>query len=144
SLLPKDGGLPPAVGIDYEYFTKEDGFARAMAEVEDPKGVVWIDGIHAVPDDNGRMRLVSHYSRRPGLAEAYEQGMMIYNDERDIFEAKTQIPVEDTWRYLQNHPILVRDKGTDYLMSGVPFPVTRVPSALSAVLDPNEYESWSC
>src|SRR5690606_5122916 len=40
SPLPCQGGLPPSVGINYDYFTNEDGFARAMAEVENPKGVV--------------------------------------------------------------------------------------------------------
>ena len=66
-----------------------------MAEVSDPKGVVWIDGIGVIKDDDGKDVMVGHYSRRPGLAEAYEQGMMLYNDDREIFEVKTQIPVED-------------------------------------------------
>jgi hypothetical protein len=144
SPLPAQRGLSPAVGINYDYFTNKDGFARAMAEVKDPKGVVWIDGVCTVKDETGSPRMVAHYSRRPGLAEAYEQGMMVYNDEREIFEAKTQIPVKDRWRYLQNHPILVREGDNDYMMSGIPFPVTRVPAKLSRVLDPEQYESWSC
>jgi len=144
SKLPKNGGLSPAKGINYDYFTNEDGFARAMAEVKDPKGVVWIDGVCTVEDSSGKTKLVAHFSRRPGLAKAYEQGLMVYNDERELFEVETRIPVEDTWRYLQNHPIPVRQENTDYLMSGIPFPVTRVPARLSAVLDPKQYESWSC
>ena len=143
SPLPENG-IRPSAGINYDYFTNKEGFARAMAEVENPKGVVWIDGVATVNDEQGKTRMVAHYSRRPGLAEAYEQGMMIYNDDRDIFEVKTQIPVEDRWRFLQNHPVLVPEAGTDYLMSGVPFPVTRVPATLAAVLDPQKYESWSC
>lgn len=144
SSLPKDGGLHPSVGIDYDYFTNNEGFARAMAEVKDPQGVVWIDGVCTVKDEEGKARLVAHYSRRPGLAKAYEQGMMVYNDEREVFEAKTQVPIDDTWGFLENHPIQVREGETDYLMSGVPFPVTRVPAKLSSVLDPQQYESWSC
>ncbi len=144
SALPDQGGLHPSVGIDYEYFTNKEGFARAMAEVADPKGVVWIFGVCTVQDEEGKTRMVGHYSRRPGLGKAYEQGMMVYNDDREIFEAKTQLPLEDTWRHLENHPIKVREGETDYLMSGVPFPVTRVPAKLSAVLDPKQYESWSC
>ena len=105
---------------------------------------MWIDGVCTVKDDDGKTHLVGHFSRRPGLAKAYEQGMMIYSDKRDIFEVKTQLPVEDDWRFLQNHPIPVRDGDTDYLMCGIPFPVTRVPAELSKVLDPEKYESWSC
>lgn len=144
SELPSKGGLPPEKGVNYDYFTGKDGFARAMAEVEDPKGVVWIDGITTVNDDEGKERLVGHFSRRPGLDEAYEQGMMIYNDPRDLFEVETRIPVDDQWRYLQNHPIRVREGDADYLMSGIPFPWTRVPAKLSAVMDRDAYESWSC
>jgi hypothetical protein len=144
SALPKDGGLDPSIGIDYEYFTNKEGFARAMAEVKDPKGVVWMDGVCTVKDDEGKTRLVGHYSRRAGLAKAFEQGLMLYNDDREIFEVKTQIPIEEDWRFLQNHPILVQGGETEFLMSGVPFPVTRVPAKFSAVLDPKQYESWSC
>ena len=144
SELPKNGGLAPSVGVNYDYFTNKDGFARAMAEVKNPKGVVWIDGITTALDAEGRQRLVGHFSRRPGLAQAYERGMMIYNDLRELFEVETQIPVEDTWRYLQNHPIRVREGDSEFLMSGIPFPFTRVPAKLSAVMDPTAYESWSC
>ncbi len=144
SPLPANGGLPPAEGINYDYFTGKDGFARAMAEVENPKGVVWIDGVCTVNDADGKEHLVGHFSRRPGLAKAYEQGMMIYSDKRDIFDVKTHLPVEEEWRFLQNHPIPVRDGNSDYLMCGIPFPVTRVPAELSAVMDPAKYESWSC
>ncbi|MCA9071866.1 MAG: hypothetical protein KDA84_23220, partial [Planctomycetaceae bacterium] len=144
SDLPANGGLPPSVGIHYDYFTNNDDFARAMVDVENPKGVVWIDGVCTVDDESAVKKLVCHYSRRPGLANAFEQGLMIYNDERNLFEVQTRIPVEDRWRYLQNHPILVREDGTDYLMSGIPFPVTRVPARLDAVMNPEQYESWSC
>lgn len=144
SPLPADGGLKPSVGINYDYFTKDDGFARAMVEVKNPKGVVWIDGVCTVKEESGTEKLVCHYSRRAGLAKELEQGMMIYNEERDIFEAHTQLPLVDRWRHLQNHPIRVREGDTDYLMSGIPFPVTRVPATLAAVMDPKQYESWSC
>ncbi len=144
SQWPNQGGLPPSQGINYNYFTKKDGFVRAMAEVKNPKGAVWIDGVHEVKDEAGQVRLVCRFLRVPGLAKPYEQGMMVYNDQREIFEVKTQIPVEEEWRALQNHPLLVREGETDYLMSGIPFPFTRVPAKLSAVLDPTKYESWSC
>ena len=148
SPLPANSELPPAEGINYDYFTGQDGFARAMAEVENPKGVVWIDGVCTVNDAAGKSHLVGHFSRRPGLAKAYEQGMMTYNDQRDVFEVKTHLPVDEAWRFLRNHPIQLRDQvrdgETEYLMCGIPFPVTRVPAELSAVMDPAKYESWSC
>ena len=35
SLQPSQNGLDPSDGIDLQYFTKEDGFARAMVDVPD-------------------------------------------------------------------------------------------------------------
>ena len=68
SQLPANGGLDPSVGVDLQYFTKDDGFARAMADVPNPDGVVWIFGVCVVPDDNGQQRIVGNYSRRKGLS----------------------------------------------------------------------------
>jgi hypothetical protein len=78
------------------------------------------------------------------LAEAYEQGMMVYNDDREVFEVKSNLPLIETWRMLQSHPVRMQSGGTEYLVCGHPFPVTRVPATLSAVMDPTRYESWSC
>ena len=80
SELPGKGGLAPSVGVNLKYFTAKDGFCRPMAEVANPEGVVWIDGVTTVPDENGRERLVGHFSRRKGLEGEFEHGMMLYND----------------------------------------------------------------
>lgn len=139
-------GLPPGTGIDFTYFTGSDGFVRAMADVPNPQGVVWLDGVCTVPDQAGRERLVAHFSRRPGLADAYEQGLMVYNDDREVFEVQATLPVDDTWRFLRDHPVRLEDADGEgeYLACGNPFPVTRVKARLADVLDPLKYESWSC
>ena len=138
--------LKPSVAIDYHYFTGDDGFARNMVEVEDPKGVVWIDGVTTVPDpaENGRERLVARFSRREGLSKALEQGMVVYNDDRELFEVRTTLPLSEEWRFLRDHPTPVQVDGEAFLASGNPFPVTRVKRSLDAVLDPKAYTSWSC
>ncbi len=143
SELPRDGGLPPSEGIDYEYFVGPDGFARQMVDVADPEGVVWIDGVCTLDTEAGE-QMVTHYSRRRGLADPYEQGMMVYNDERDMFEVVTTIPLEESWSFLQNHPVSFVEDGTEYLLSGIPYPTTRVEASLPQVLDPEQYQSWSC
>ena len=144
SDLPGEGGLPPSVGVNYEYFTGDDGFARAMAEAADPEGVIWIDGVAVVPDKDGKERMVAHFSRRKSLADEVEQGMMLYNDRREIFEVEASLPLSEKWRYLKGHPVRTKEGETDYLASGLTFPLTRVPATLSAVMDPEKYESFSC
>ena len=144
SELPSQGGLEPSDGINLKYFTKEDGFARAMVEVQNPEGVVWIHGVCVVPDESGKDTIVAQYSRRKGLSDAMEQGHVQWNDERQIFEVIKTIDLQETWRMLRDHPIRHREESTDYLMFGNPFPVTRVPATLAAIKNPEAYESYTC
>jgi hypothetical protein len=144
SELPGKGGLAPSVGVNLKYFTANDGFCRAMADVPNPEGVVWIDGVCTVPDETGRERLVGHFSRRKGLESEYEHGMMLYNDEREVFEVKTTLPLTERWRHLAGQPTKAKIGGKDYLYSGGPVLNVRVPATLADVMDPSKYESWSC
>jgi len=144
SRLPADGGLAPSVGVALRYFTGADGYARAMAEVADPKGVVWVDGICTVADETGKDRLVGHYSRRAGLDGEYEHGMMVYDDAREIFVVKTTLPLAERWRFLSNHPVVVERDGRQWLYCGVPELNVRVPARLADVLAPASYEAWTC
>jgi hypothetical protein len=142
--LPSAGGLSPEVGVNLRYFVNEEGFARAMAELPDPKGVIWIDGICVLPDESGRERMVSHHSRREGLGEQYEHGMSVYDDEREIFTKATDLPLDETWRHLSAHPIFFEEDGEKYVGCGLCFPATRTKATLAAALDPATYESFSC
>lgn len=144
SPLPPDSPLPAAEGLELTYFTETTGFARAMVDLPNPEGVVWTDGVCTVTDRDGRERLVAHFSRRRGLADPLEQGLLLYNDERDVFERLTVLPLEDTWRFVRDHPARTTMDGVEYLIFGSPFPVTRVRATLEAVSDPEQYESWTC
>jgi hypothetical protein len=144
SDLPSKGGLDPSVGIDLNYFTKEDGFARAMVEVPEKEGVVWIHGVCVVPDEQGDECIVAQYSRRRGLADPLEQGLVLWNDDRAIFEVLDVIDLSESWRIVRDHPIRQTDGGVEYLGFGNPFPVTRVPANLAAVRDRHAYESFTC
>lgn len=144
SPLPGPQTLSPALGVNYTYFTDAKGFSRAMAEVANPEGVVWLDGICTVKDSSGRERLVAHYSRRKGLGEQLEHGMMLYNDNHDVFEVKTTLPLDESWRFLKSHPVRVKEDGREYFYCGNPCFDTRVPATLEAVLDPQQYQSFSC
>ena len=143
-------GLPGAAGMDpgrdpgLRYFVGENGFARAMVEVANREGVVWIQGVSVVRDDRGEPRMVCQYSRRRGLSEPLEQGHMVWNDARELFEVLETLPLEETWRQIAGHPVLVEDGGQPYLYFGNPFLVTRVPATLSALQDRESYESWTC
>ncbi len=135
----------PAAGIAYDYFTDpKTGFARAMMPwKERPEGVIWIDGVCVVPDENGRGTLVSHYSRRKGLTDQIEHGMAVYDDKTETFVPKVRLPNDETWRFTSGHPFQYEDGDKKWLLSGDPAPVVRVPATLAAVLDPDKYEAFT-
>jgi len=144
SELPSAGGLDPSDGIDFTYFTNPDGFARAMIDVPNKEGVIWIHGVCSVKDADGKPQVVTQYSRRKGLEEALEQGLAIWNHERQIFEVLDVIDLDESWRIVRDHPMQQTMDGIDYLCFGNPFPISRVPATLEAVRDRMAYESFTC
>ncbi|MFN9720377.1 MAG: hypothetical protein ACK58L_16895 [Planctomycetota bacterium] len=167
SPLPTDAGLSPHIGINFQYFTGRDGFARAMVDVSHPEGVVWLHGacvaVEKADEGHDRNRMVAQYSRRKSLAEPVEQGIAIWNDERELFEVATTVDLQDTWRMISDHPIVCEPDGRtastsvaarssdristsreQWLMFGNPFPMTRVRRDVASVLNRTDYESWTC
>lgn len=135
----------PAEGIPYEYFTDASGFVRPMIPYpQRPEGVVWIDGVCVVTDDQGQERLLCHYSRRKGLTEELEHGIALWNDERQIFEPVRELPLTERWRHPFGHATRWVHEGVPFLLFGNPAPVVRVPARYRAVLDPLQYEAFSC
>ncbi len=133
-------------GLPYEYFVERDsGFARAMIPYPQQKdGVIWISGVSVVPDAKGTERMVCRYSRRKGLAEQLEHGIAVFDDERQVFVPVTQLPLEETWRHIDSHPVVVEDAGTRWLMWGDAVANARVPATYEAVIDPGQYEAFTC
>lgn len=136
----------PANGIALDYFVNpKTGFARAMMPLpERPQGVVWAGSLAVVPDEHGQECLVAHYSRRKGLTGELEQGIAVYDDQKDILVSRKQLPLDETWRHPSGHPIPYTEAGKRWLLFGSPTPNVRVPATLATVLDPDQYEAWSC
>ena len=142
---PQDAKSDPVGGIAFDYFVAKDGFTRAMMPLpERPEGVVWVGALVVVPDAAGVEKLVSHYSRRKGLDGEFEQGIAVYDDETSIFKSAKQLPLKETWRRPAGHPIAFEENGTKWLLFGSPNPNVRVPATLTAVLDPDKYEAFTC
>jgi hypothetical protein len=133
-------------GLPYRYFVDpKTGFARNMMPLpERPEGVIWIFGVCVVPDDQGKERLVGHYSRRKGLADELEHGLALFDDERHVFEPLKVLPLEEKWRHPNTNPLLMRENGEDWLYFGSPNPNVRVRAKLSSLVDPTAYEALTC
>lgn len=142
SELLADGGLDPAVGVNLNYFTGEDGFAKKMAPLFDQPFPVWLDGLTTLKDDAGRERMVAHYSHMKSLGERIGRGMVVYNDDTDEFEIlKTfdvNIPVGP-----HGQAFHVTDAGQDHIYYCAPYPSIRVKAGWRSIQDPTTYEGFT-
>lgn len=144
-LPPSAGGrgLDPSVGIDLTYFVGPDGFSRGMCPIEGQPGPVWCDGMTTVTDGSGRERLLCHFARMKSLGEMYEHGFAVYNDEKDVFEPVKRIPL-DAVLYMSGRPVRYKDADGDYWYFATPFPFVRCRADYDALLDPSQYEAYTC
>lgn len=139
SQLPGQGGLAASVGVDLEYYVDANGFARQMAPVPG-NGVVWIEGVHSVPDSQGKERMLAHFERRQGLGELYQQGVLMWNDATETFDVATSLALDEPLHPLGWQPFVHTDSGVEYVYFSKPYPNLRVPATLAAVLDPSQYQ----
>ncbi|MBX3450962.1 MAG: hypothetical protein KF777_15455 [Planctomycetaceae bacterium] len=133
-------------GIPYNYFVDPDtGFTRAMMPLpERVQGVIWIFGLMVMRDESGVERLFGHYSRRKGLADELEHGIARFDDDTERFVVAKEFPLEDKWRRPTGNPILWEADGRTWWLFGSPTPNVRVPATIDAVLDPQQYEAFTC
>jgi hypothetical protein len=143
SELPQNGGLDPAQGVNFIYFTDDKGEPAPMCP-DFGEGVVWIDGLLTINDSTGRERLVTRYMRLKGLGHPLEHGLAVWNDDQARFEKLVQFDLAREWRAPQGHPVRVNDGGIEYIVSPAPWPVTRVRADWVSLTNQSAYEAFTC
>jgi len=133
--------LDPDRGIDLEYFAGKDGAARAMVEMEG-EGIVWLYGVAAVPDGEGRERMAAQFIRLKSMTEIIERGFVLWDDGKEVFEKVRTVPVAPPIVPGQ-YPFPVADGGRRYLYFPSPYPAVRVPAGLGSYLDLSAYEAYT-
>ncbi len=144
SHLPADGGLDPSVGVDLTYFVDDKGFSRPVAPFPEVKtGLYWLDGLIVLPDGSGTRRMIAHASHMQSLAKRLDHGLVVFNDETQTFEMLK--PLADAQElHPAGHPFEVSVDDRRYVYFPTPYPLRRVPGSWNAVLDPAQYESFTC
>jgi hypothetical protein len=138
SALPGRGGLDPGVGVDLTYFVDASGFSKQMCPNLGP-GLHWIEGVATVADETGRERLVARVSSQKGLTPAHAWHLVVFNDEKEIFEPKVKWDITDG--HDSSHPFRARAGGTEYLYL---YPNWRVKADLASLADLKAYEAFTC
>jgi hypothetical protein len=142
SDLPGRGGLDPSVGVNLEYYVGEDGFSKPMSPMKNP-GLVWLDGLLTVRDNDGRQRMVAEFARLKGLDEILECGLVVFNDQTELFEPLVRGGVQFLPYSSAGHAFSVDVDGREYYYFAVPFPLAvrmRVRAEWNNVIDVNCYE----
>jgi len=142
SNLPEQGGLDPAIGVDLKYYVAEDGFSRPLSPLKEP-GLVWLDGLLTVKDNEGRERMVAKFARLKNLGEVLERGLVVFNDVTQSFEPLVRSGVEFLPFSNSGHTFSVDVEGRKYYYFATPFPLAvrmRVRAEWDDVIDANCYE----
>jgi len=142
SLLPKDGGLDPAVGVDLTYFVRPDGFAKETCRMKGD-GPTWIDGLTVLRDEVGRERMFAAFVKPDKEMKPRRRGLCEWNDEKEAFEEMSEIPLDAT-PGPSGHPFTHAEDGVEYVYFATPFPLCRVPATVTAFSDLSAYESYTC
>ena len=146
SKLPEKGGLDPSVGIELEYFVDGEGFSKKMVPLGGP-GMIWIDGLLTVNDNAGRERLVAHYSRMASLDKRLEHGLVVFNDQTQVFERLAKFNSDARlFAWGQTLRVAIADKPYYYFadLSQATYPFVRVRADWKHLLDPMAYEAFTC
>jgi predicted protein tyrosine phosphatase len=138
SELPGHGGLDPGVGVDLTYFVDESGFSKPMCP-RPQSGMHWIESLFTVPDERGVERLVARMANTAELGSATDYYLMLFNDEKEIFEPIQRWDIHDPHR--SAHPFLTRVDGVRYYYI---YPDIRVPADLKSLAELDRYEVFTC
>ncbi len=140
SELPGSGGLSQNLGVDYSYFTGNNGFASAMCP-DCKTAPVWIDGLASVPDAAGAEHLFAGYASVDGTGASVETGLLRFNDDKKYFEPViTNFLSRPGFQRPGGHTYQLRHGDKRYVYSDSRM---RVGATSEAFLDPDHYEQFS-
>jgi hypothetical protein len=105
--------------------------------------LVWLDGVMTIPDEDGRERLVAHYSQMKDLGTRLEHGLVVFDDQTDTFVKAAEFGLGEGWRFPQGHPARMTEGG-EYCLFPAPYPVVRVRAGLKHAKTPAAYEAFTC
>lgn len=143
ATTPVPERLDPSRGFDLNYFTNQDGFVRKMAPREG-EGVVWLSGLVVLRDTAGQERMLAWFQRRQGLGAVLENGFLIFNDQKNVFDLVKAQPL-DLPLFPTGYPSLIKDKdGSQFIYFTAPYPAVRVKADYSSYLDLSAYQGYTC
>lgn len=131
----------PEKGLHYQYFTEPEApqSLRRMLPLKEP-GAVWMFGLLAQRDLQGRERLFAGYSRQKGLVPADEKGIAEYFPEKGRFAVMSGREKSEAWRMPMGQAVRVTTSAGDHWYFSAPFTHVRVRADVADLLRADCYE----
>ncbi len=143
SRLPGEGGLPPEVGVDLSYFTAPDGFAKETAHLPG-EGPTWLGGLTVLRDASGAERMFATYAKVHQDMSAYRRGIVEWEEEKQQWREVANFGGQEPPALIQGPTFQLETGDTSTVYSATPYPLVRVPARPSQLLDPAQYEAFTC
>lgn len=142
SELPGQGGLDPDAGVDYDYITQADGFAKSLVpQLPDGAGIAWIFGMMTVQDD-GEEKLLAGYSTHDPNLSAF--GILEFNEATEQFDHVVQFPDKNDWRHPGGQASYYEENGQGYyVFTEHQMPNLRVKANYDDIIDYTKYEAFT-
>jgi hypothetical protein len=137
SLLPDQGGLDPALGVDLDYFVGPEGNARAMTDIPGP-GATWLTALVNVPDARGEETLFALYGKHVKVDPPEEHGIARFDAERQVFLRERVLGNEAA----QPHGSALRVRGRDGDFVHYADDL-RTPARAESLADPGSWQSFT-
>ena len=112
-----------------------------MAPLPD-KGLVWVDGVMVLSDEQGRERMLAHANIMQGLDKRLGRCLVVYNDQTDAFERLKEIDLNAPLAPA-GHPFRIKRDGKEYFYFPTPYPCVRALAKWEAVIDLSSYEAFT-
>lgn len=143
SRLANTGGLDPDKGVEFEYFTRDDGFAKETARLEG-EGLTWLDCLMKTYEDDGTNRLFAVFMKVKAPLNVYQRGIAEFNFDEQVWIKRMTFP--ESQRVIpRGHALRYQDRQDDnvyfYFAGGMPF--VRVPAKAEAILSAREYQAYT-
>jgi hypothetical protein len=142
TLAPGAGGLSPREGVNLNYFTDAEGFARPMFDKEGAHPI-WMSGLFVLKDDAGKEHMIGTASVIESLGKVLAYRMVEFDDGQGKFRTIKELPLDTPIRR-EGPTFIAEDAGKRYIYFGHPLPDLRVPADLKSAQDPEQYEAFTC
>jgi len=147
SAIQPLAGFAPPLRLKLDYFADTNEVPRAVARLPG-SGPTWLSGCVSLPDKQGTPRFVSTYTKIKPRMEAYECGLCVWNDERQLFE-----PHRVLWTKSDSQPkptlapwgqpaFWTNAHGQKtWVLFGNPLPIMRCRASFEAWQDPSQWQA---